>query len=101
MFFPPKGDRGKEAKAVCATCPVIEPCYEAGKDEDFGIWGGATYNERAKAQKRKANGHIRVRGCWLCGQPTQGRDHYCSENCRADARRAASRRSWHKRQVTS
>ena len=56
LFFPPKGDRdhlGDRAKAICATCPVTEECKEAGKYEQFGIWGGLNIWDRKKAFARR------------------------------------------------
>ena len=44
--------RIKEAKAVCAGCPVRPEClneamqYLADQEECAGIWGGLTLNER-------------------------------------------------------
>lgn len=36
-------NHGHQAKAVCATCPVVRPCLEAALErrEEHGIWGGA------------------------------------------------------------
>ena len=54
-FFPNKGgDRGAEAKDVCALCPVRDQCLEYALDhhETFGIWGGV--GERAR--RRLASG---------------------------------------------
>jgi hypothetical protein len=34
------------ALEVCAACPVLEECREAGRDEPFGIWGGTTSEDR-------------------------------------------------------
>ena len=92
LFFLTRGESSKAAKAVCATCPVRQPCYDAGVDEDFGIWGGVTRKERQMAEKGHTNGRIRVRGCWRCGMPVNGNDHYCSDDCRAEARRANNRK---------
>lgn len=38
----------KEAKAVCALCPVRIQClnYAIENNERFGIWGGLTPHER-------------------------------------------------------
>lgn len=59
LFFPagtPGQTAGQivEAKRVCATCPVREPCLEYAlvSNEDFGIWGGATEEERRRIRKR-------------------------------------------------
>jgi WhiB family redox-sensing transcriptional regulator len=48
IFFPPTDFEGEEAKAICRTCPVREPCLEAALEanEQFGIWGGLTTTER-------------------------------------------------------
>ncbi len=56
MFFHPDGERGRlrytresEAKAVCATCPVLAECrsYSLAVPELYGIWGGLGEEERA------------------------------------------------------
>ncbi|MGF0313474.1 WhiB family transcriptional regulator [Rhodococcus sp. IEGM1428] len=55
MFFPPTELRGysrsileKDAKRVCAQCPVIERCLQHAleSNEPYGIWGGLTRAER-------------------------------------------------------
>jgi WhiB family redox-sensing transcriptional regulator len=53
LFFPtgttgPAEDQIREAKAICALCPVREDCLEWALDtgQDFGIWGGLTEEER-------------------------------------------------------
>lgn len=52
LFFGSDSETVKEqqqreaaAKAICATCPVVEPCLEEGRFEE-GIWGGLTVGER-------------------------------------------------------
>lgn len=54
-FFPPKGLRGsslrsleRDAKKVCAECPVVARCLQHAleSNEPFGIWGGMTSTER-------------------------------------------------------
>lgn len=58
VFFSPDAERGAAkalreagAKAVCATCPVIEQCREHALNarEPYGVWGGMTVEERAQA----------------------------------------------------
>lgn len=49
--FEPKHERvarESAAKAVCATCPVIEPCRERALRgaEPYGVWGGLGEAER-------------------------------------------------------
>ena len=56
MFFPARGDsRGlQEALAVCATCPVTEPCMEEGLvGERWGIWGATSERERRKIRRER------------------------------------------------
>ena len=45
-MFPDLGVHATEQKAICATCPVIDPCREYGMDEKYGVWGGLTESER-------------------------------------------------------
>ena len=58
VFFPVSDEEAEEAKAICATCPVREPCLEyalANRERD-GVWGGATERERRRLirQRRKS-----------------------------------------------
>lgn len=62
MFFHPDGERGgsrqrriDKAKQVCATCPVLEMCraYVLSHKEPYGVWGGMSEEERARAYSRK------------------------------------------------
>lgn len=55
LFFHPEGERGgtrrrrdESAKAICATCPVIEQCREhaLAVREPYGVWGGLSEDER-------------------------------------------------------
>ena len=54
-FFHPYGEREPSrsrreaaAKAVCATCPVLERCREhaLAAREPYGVWGGLSEEER-------------------------------------------------------
>ena len=56
VFFHPEGERGgakeareREAKALCASCPVMMQCraHALKVREPFGVWGGLTESERA------------------------------------------------------
>lgn len=58
LFFHPEGERGStrrrraaNAKAICATCPVLDQCreYALAAQEPYGIWGGMTEEERREA----------------------------------------------------
>jgi len=50
LFFPDKGLRPREAKVVCARCPVRTECltYALAHDRAYGVWGGTTERERRK-----------------------------------------------------
>ena len=55
-FFPEKGGSTREAKRICAICPVREECldYALAHDERFGIWGGLSERERRRAKRLSA-----------------------------------------------
>jgi WhiB family transcriptional regulator, redox-sensing transcriptional regulator len=42
LWYPDQHNHAKEAKAVCASCPVRTEClnYALAAGDDFGIWGG-------------------------------------------------------------
>lgn len=48
IFFPPRGGTSREAKMVCASCPVQAAClrYSLANREQFGVWGGVTAKKR-------------------------------------------------------
>lgn len=63
LFFPigesgPAVQQIRDAKAICATCPVRTPCLdwamEAGADH--GVWGGLSEAERKSWRRRNARG---------------------------------------------
>lgn len=65
LFFGPNGFEPKHerlaredaAKAICATCPVIQPCREHALRyaEPYGVWGGLGEAERrALLEQRQA-----------------------------------------------
>lgn len=43
--------RIRDAKAVCATCLVQAACLAAATDDDHGVWGGMTRDERRAKPK--------------------------------------------------
>lgn len=61
-WFPPKGERGKEALRICQDCPVKARCLQfALENRDlsrFGIWGGTTERERRRMWQRPAGGEL-------------------------------------------
>lgn len=48
--------REHQAKAICATCPVLEPCLEFALEtnQKYGVWGGLNDKERASLKRRRA-----------------------------------------------
>lgn len=60
LFFPTEEDAKrafifyKQAKAICAECPVSEQCLQYALDEQlfFGVWGGKSPNERRELYKK-------------------------------------------------
>jgi hypothetical protein len=41
------------AKEICMRCPVIAKCLQVGMFEDFGIFGGATPEQRRKLKRKQ------------------------------------------------
>lgn len=56
MFFPEKDGSTKDAKQICAQCPVREQClaYAIENNERFGIWGGVSERELHRMKKQRA-----------------------------------------------
>jgi WhiB family transcriptional regulator, redox-sensing transcriptional regulator len=56
-FYPVSEDESaaEPAKAVCALCPVREPCLEYALTvrEKHGVWGGLTERERRRILRRR------------------------------------------------
>lgn len=48
LFYPERGSTADadRARAICATCPVADPCRAAGVFEEHGMWAGQSPNER-------------------------------------------------------
>lgn len=55
LFYPTRGESVREAKAVCARCPVIEECLEwaLAVPEKFGIFGGLSALERRQMRRAR------------------------------------------------
>jgi len=65
LWFPEKGGSTREAKALCARCPVRPEClaYALAHDERFGIWGGASERDRRRMKRattRAQDGSVRA-----------------------------------------
>ena len=52
LWFPERGDPVEEAKAICATCPVQQDCYNYAINIPnlVGIWGGTSGRERRQTK---------------------------------------------------
>ena len=52
-FFPARGESAAEAKAICAVCPVRQPCLDFALHAkvSFGIWGGLSERERRRVRR--------------------------------------------------
>ncbi|MFB0617289.1 WhiB family transcriptional regulator [Streptomyces sp. AGS-58] len=52
----------REAKSVCARCPVIEECLKAAmaRSEPNGVWGGLDKDERRILRRREQRRHRRA-----------------------------------------
>jgi WhiB family redox-sensing transcriptional regulator len=54
LFFPPRAERPQarvrreaQARLLCATCPVLDPCRQyARANREYGFWGGESEEER-------------------------------------------------------
>lgn len=54
-WFPEKGGSTRDAKRMCARCPVIDEClaYALQQGERHGVWGGKTDVERRNILRAK------------------------------------------------
>jgi WhiB family transcriptional regulator, redox-sensing transcriptional regulator len=74
LFFPISGSgpalgQVRQAKAVCADCPVRTDClsYALAADPLHGVWGGMSEEERRRLRQREAK--ARSRAAHRSGQP--------------------------------
>lgn len=56
-FYLDRGGSSEDAKKICAQCEVQPDCLGAAlatpPDQDFGIWGGTTKDERVEIRKQR------------------------------------------------
>lgn len=93
LFHPEKGGSGaKEAKKICASCPVRLQCLQHALDNDekYGIWGGLSERER----RRLTNADQAPTDTGICGT-AQGyqRHRYRGEQACPECMAAARDRS--------
>lgn len=92
LFYPEMGQKGKgtsrAAKAVCARCPVRQPCLERALRTEtpstrYGVWGGLSPNEREALNPQPH--------CRTCDKPlTNRRQRYCGRECYPSSRAGAA-----------
>lgn len=94
IFYPEPHENAPEARAVCASCPVVDACLDANLWEDHGIWGNTSPLER-KAMRKGVERPSLILFCESCSAPFvgHGRRRYCDRNCRTKAQRARTRRA--------
>lgn len=89
--------RIRDAKAVCATCPVQAACLAAATDDDHGVWAGLTREERRTGIVRAPKPKPEPRKPAACGTES-GRNRHrrlgepSCDACRAASREASARR---------
>ena len=56
IFYPSSSEEEAEALSICATCPVRAQCldYAIRNREPYGIWGGATPEQRRRLRRERA-----------------------------------------------
>lgn len=92
LWHPERGGSTKEAKGICADCPVRLECkqYALDNDERYGIWGGLSERER----RRLKTASTQPTDTGLCGTSQGYQKHRRrGEQACVECRQAASRRS--------
>lgn len=96
LFIPEgRGDKGerayKEARLICDTCPVSQPClaYALREHIEEGMWGGTTPKERKKIGFGRPP--IFCETCRVRFVPMSTRQLYCSPGCAKVGKRMAAR----------
>lgn len=58
LFFPERGQSTEPARAICATCVVVEECLEFALQhrELPGIYGGTSARERRLIRRERRQG---------------------------------------------
>ena len=109
-FFPPPGPKtDRDAKAICATCPVVDTCLEYALANHLdGVWGNTNGRERGRlrpAAKRKPGpppAPITNHGVVAGYQAhRRRREDACPECLAAWSRRSADQRSARRMAVAS
>ncbi len=61
-FFPARGESVRDAKAVCAVCPVKNECLDFALrlKVAHGVWGGLSERERRNLRRDRHRGTLRA-----------------------------------------
>ncbi|MFD6970574.1 WhiB family transcriptional regulator [Streptomyces sp. NPDC059949] len=51
IWFSESATDANQAKEACGFCPVRGECAELGENEEFGIWGGQSPDDRIAAKR--------------------------------------------------
>jgi AraC-like DNA-binding protein len=51
FWFSENPNEIEHAKQACGFCPVRAECSELGEDEEFGVWGGESPEDRRAAKR--------------------------------------------------
>lgn len=76
LFHAEQGESTREAKAVCAGCPVKAACLAHALDnhEKVGVWGGLSGQERRRLQRQRTLAPCGTRAAYVRhvkrGEPT-------------------------------
>lgn len=55
LWFPEVGGAAREAKRICAQCPVQEPCLAFALEHyEEGIWAGTNRQQRQRLRREAA-----------------------------------------------
>ena len=82
IFFPENDPGPGEALAVCAVCPVRQPCLEdAYQNNDTGVRGGTTWSWRRR-HYHQVQLLARCKHCRAEFTPPTRLHLYCSDTCR-------------------
>lgn len=79
IFYPTDDAGHGEAKAVCARCPVRQPCLDLAmaRGEQHGIWGGLSAAERAGSGRRRGLAPRAERGALTIAQVVEEAARIC------------------------
>lgn len=86
-FFPDKGGSNRDAKRICADCPVQAEClaYALDNDERDGVFGGLSPEERHKLSGSPRNHSLICSNCGGEFTSVKRTTRFCGPACSAKA----------------